>query len=228
MRRSAGSRRCNANRWTRRLDRVVHWRAGDSRRGSHRRGRPRGCGANSAGGRETARFSEIRSGRKRRAPSRLQLSLFLSTNRCARALAQRPCAPPGTATSSGRRLGVTHRMRTAPEMVIRDRSICEDFQFVSTDGTQSVTTCETWMKTTIEKGPGDRESPYTPRTAEDAIAHLERILSADGADSLFSRTYWRERVQQVSATRGLTPQQRARLARLLDSLPSPIRGEEPS
>ncbi|AUT66409.1 hypothetical protein C2L65_42675 [Paraburkholderia terrae] len=84
------------------------------------------------------------------------------------------------------------------------------------------------MKTTIEKGPGDRESPYTPQTAEDAIAHLERILSADGADSLFSRTYWRGRVQQVSATRGLTPQQRARLARLLDSLPSPIRGEEPS
>jgi hypothetical protein len=72
------------------------------------------------------------------------------------------------------------------------------------------------------------ESPYTPQTAEDAISHLERILSADGADSLFSRTYWRTRVQQVSATRGLTPQQRARLEKLLGSLPSLVRGEEPS
>lgn len=72
------------------------------------------------------------------------------------------------------------------------------------------------------------ESCYTVRTAEDAISHLERILSADGADSLFSQTYWRTRVQQVSATRGLTPQQRARLVRLLESLPLPVGGEEPS
>ncbi|MFM0211355.1 hypothetical protein PQQ96_28565 [Paraburkholderia sediminicola] len=84
------------------------------------------------------------------------------------------------------------------------------------------------MKTIIKKGSRETGSPYTPQTAEDAIAHLERILSADGADSLFSRTYWRGRVQQVSATRGLTPQQRARLERLLESLPSPVRGEEPS
>jgi len=76
------------------------------------------------------------------------------------------------------------------------------------------------MKTTLAKGPVDIESPYTPQTVEDAISHLERILSADSADSLFSRTYWRARVQQVSATRGLTPQQRARLVRLLESLPS--------
>jgi hypothetical protein len=45
------------------------------------------------------------------------------------------------------------------------------------------------MKTTIKKGLGDTENPYTPQTAEDAISHLERILSADGADSLFGRTY---------------------------------------
>jgi hypothetical protein len=64
------------------------------------------------------------------------------------------------------------------------------------------------------------QSPYTPQTAEDSITHLERILSADGAESLFGRTYWRARVQQVSATHGLTPQQRARLARLLESFPS--------
>jgi hypothetical protein len=83
------------------------------------------------------------------------------------------------------------------------------------------------MKTTIRKGPRDTESPYTPLTAEDAISHLERILASEGADSLFSRTYWRARVQQVSATQGLTPQQQARLIRLLESLPPPLRSEEP-
>jgi hypothetical protein len=82
------------------------------------------------------------------------------------------------------------------------------------------------MKTIIKTGPQGIQSPYTPQTAEDAIAHLERILSADGADSLFSRTYWRARVQQVSATRGLTQLQQARLDKLLESLPSPARGEE--
>jgi hypothetical protein len=82
------------------------------------------------------------------------------------------------------------------------------------------------MKTTITKGPRDIESPYTHLTAEDAISHLERILSTEGADSLFSRTYWRTRVQQVSATQGLTPRQQARLQRLLESLPPPVRSEE--
>jgi hypothetical protein len=84
------------------------------------------------------------------------------------------------------------------------------------------------MKTTIEKGPAGRASPYTPQTAEGALAHLERILLGDGADSVFSRTYWRGRVQQVSATRGLTPQQRARLGRLLECLLSPVGDEQHS
>ncbi|MBB5403855.1 MULTISPECIES: hypothetical protein [Paraburkholderia] len=82
------------------------------------------------------------------------------------------------------------------------------------------------MKTTIKRGPPDRESPYTPLTAGDAISHLERILSHDGVDSLFSRTYWRARVQQVSATQGLTPQQQARLVKLLESLHPPVPSEE--
>lgn len=68
----------------------------------------------------------------------------------------------------------------------------------------------------------DTKSPYTRHTAEAAISHLERILSADGADSLFSRTYWRARVEQVSATPGLTPDQRTRLTRLLESLHPPL------
>jgi hypothetical protein len=82
------------------------------------------------------------------------------------------------------------------------------------------------MKTTIKRGLQDVESPYTPLTAGDAIAHLERILSSEGADSLFSRTYWRARVHQVSATQGLTPQQQARLLKLLESLPPPVPSEE--
>ncbi|MGF6478875.1 hypothetical protein QFZ91_001036 [Paraburkholderia sp. JPY419] len=82
------------------------------------------------------------------------------------------------------------------------------------------------MKTTIKRGPADRESPYTPLTAGDAISHLERILSHDGVDSLFSRTYWRARVKQVSATQGLTPQQQARLVKLLESLRPPVPSEE--
>ncbi|RZF24889.1 hypothetical protein EVC45_36380 [Paraburkholderia sp. UYCP14C] len=84
------------------------------------------------------------------------------------------------------------------------------------------------MKTTGRKRSGDGESPYTPLTAEDAISHLERVLSAGAAQSLFSGVYWRARVQQLSATRGLTPLQRARLVRLLKSLPSPARGKDPS
>jgi hypothetical protein len=83
------------------------------------------------------------------------------------------------------------------------------------------------MKTIIRKGPQDMESPYTPLTAGDAISHLERILSSEGADSLFSRTYWRARVQQISATQGLTPQQQTRLARLLESLVPAVQSEEP-
>ncbi|BAN24057.1 putative uncharacterized protein [Caballeronia insecticola] len=51
-----------------------------------------------------------------------------------------------------------------------------------------------------------------------AIRHLERVLSAEGANSLFGQTYWRTRVQQVSATRGLQREQRARLERLMKLL----------
>jgi hypothetical protein len=81
------------------------------------------------------------------------------------------------------------------------------------------------MLKSISNGPANRKSPYTRHTAEAAISHLERILSADGADSLFSRTYWRARVEQLTATPGLTPEQRARLTRLLESLPSPLVGK---
>jgi hypothetical protein len=80
------------------------------------------------------------------------------------------------------------------------------------------------MKTTNTEGFAERKSPYTRHSAEEAIAHLERILAADGADSIFSRTYWRARVEQVGATQGLSADQRERLAKLLDALrPQPGR-----
>jgi hypothetical protein len=58
-------------------------------------------------------------------------------------------------------------------------------------------------------------SPYSPHNVDAAITHLERVLSAEGANSLFGQTYWSKRVQQVSATRGLHRDQRLRIERLL-------------
>ncbi|BCZ84601.1 hypothetical protein [Paraburkholderia terrae] len=62
------------------------------------------------------------------------------------------------------------------------------------------------------------QSPYTFRDIDAAIAHLEAVLAADGANSLFSRTYWRKRVLQASATTGLAPKQQQRLHRLLERI----------
>ncbi|MGF6923119.1 hypothetical protein OKW41_009222 [Paraburkholderia sp. UCT70] len=61
-------------------------------------------------------------------------------------------------------------------------------------------------------------SPYTFRNIAPAIGHLEQVLGAEGAQSLFTRTYWRGRVLQALATQGLTPNQQQRLQRLLESI----------
>jgi len=58
-------------------------------------------------------------------------------------------------------------------------------------------------------------SPYTFHDIDAAIAHLEAVLDKEGASSLFSRAYWRERVLQASSTTGLAPKQQQRLHRLL-------------
>ncbi|MFM0140741.1 hypothetical protein [Caballeronia grimmiae] len=76
------------------------------------------------------------------------------------------------------------------------------------------------ISTTLPVG----KSPYTPYTIDGAIAHLERILYADGADSIFARTYWRGRVLQAHATPGLVPPQRERLERLLDRTTGELNG----
>jgi hypothetical protein len=61
-------------------------------------------------------------------------------------------------------------------------------------------------------------SPYTFRDIDAAISHLETVLDTEGARSLFSPAYWRERILQASATKGLGPKQRQRLHRLLERI----------
>ncbi|KMZ13695.1 hypothetical protein BHUM_02457 [Candidatus Burkholderia humilis] len=61
-------------------------------------------------------------------------------------------------------------------------------------------------------------SPHSACNIDAAIAHLKRVLSAEGANSLFGQTHWRKRVQQVKATRGLHRNQQLRLERLMTML----------
>lgn len=72
------------------------------------------------------------------------------------------------------------------------------------------------MKPVTNWGVG--ASPYTSQTVDVAITHLERVLCMEGADSLFAYTYWRGRVLQAYATKGLMQGQRERLQQLLDRL----------
>ncbi|WP_165987929.1 Zn-dependent oligopeptidase [Caballeronia sp. SBC1] len=74
------------------------------------------------------------------------------------------------------------------------------------------------MKTTKEERAG--VSPYTPQNVDIAISHLERVLSVEGADSIFAQAYWRGRILQAYATRGLMRAQQERLQQLLDRLSS--------
>ena len=73
------------------------------------------------------------------------------------------------------------------------------------------------MKSASKKGAVG-VSPYTPQNIDVAISHLERVLCTEGANSLFAQAYWRGRVLQAYATRGLMRAQQDRLQRLLDRL----------
>lgn len=75
---------------------------------------------------------------------------------------------------------------------------------------------------TITKAKVALQSPYTAQNVEAAIAHLERVLSSEGAHSLFGQSYWRARVMQADATPGLMHMQRVRLQRLLDLLTNAV------
>jgi hypothetical protein len=57
-----------------------------------------------------------------------------------------------------------------------------------------------------------------PGNVDSEIDHLERVLAAEGADSMFGRTYWRARVMDLRAMPGLVPRQRERLERLLSRI----------
>ena len=59
---------------------------------------------------------------------------------------------------------------------------------------------------------------YSVGHLDSAIEHLEQVLSLEGANSLFSKTYWRGRVVQALSTPGLAPSQHSRLQRLLDRI----------
>jgi hypothetical protein len=60
--------------------------------------------------------------------------------------------------------------------------------------------------------------PYSVGYLDTAIEHLEQVLSLEGANSLFSKTYWRGRVVQALSTPGLAPCQHSRLQHLLDRI----------
>jgi hypothetical protein len=60
--------------------------------------------------------------------------------------------------------------------------------------------------------------PYNVSHLDSAIQHLEQVLNLEGANSLFSKTYWHGRVVQALETPGLAPCQETRLNRLLDRI----------
>jgi len=61
----------------------------------------------------------------------------------------------------------------------------------------------------------ENTSPYTQKTIDGAISHLERVVSSEWATSLFPKTYWYGRALQAYTTPGLTQTQQERLQRLL-------------
>jgi hypothetical protein len=68
---------------------------------------------------------------------------------------------------------------------------------------------------------GRSVSPYPPQNVDVAIRHLVRVLFTDVVDLVFDKAYWRGRVIQTYATRGLMPAQQERLQLLLERLESP-------
>jgi hypothetical protein len=74
-----------------------------------------------------------------------------------------------------------------------------------------------------KKGKAERPrpaSPYTGKNVDDAIAHLERVLSVPGATCVLGRDYWHTRVTELFACPALAPIQKARISRLAQLLAS--------
>jgi hypothetical protein len=59
---------------------------------------------------------------------------------------------------------------------------------------------------------------YNVSHLDTAIAHLEQVLNLEGANSLFSKTYWHARVLEALSTPGIATSQHTRLQRLLDRI----------
>jgi hypothetical protein len=59
---------------------------------------------------------------------------------------------------------------------------------------------------------------YNVTHLDSAIEHLEQVLNLEGANSLFSKTYWHGRVADALSTPGLAATQQMRLQRLLDRI----------
>ncbi|MGF6570047.1 hypothetical protein ABH945_002158 [Paraburkholderia sp. GAS333] len=78
-------------------------------------------------------------------------------------------------------------------------------------------TCSTKGVKPTKVGPLPRAvSPFSGKTADYPIAHLERVLLVSGAMNVFGPNYWRMRVAEIAASPALTPVQRARIARIND------------
>jgi hypothetical protein len=62
------------------------------------------------------------------------------------------------------------------------------------------------------------ESPYTVKSIDGAIAHLEIVITVDDDIAVFGRRYWIDRVQQIALTPGILQSQVHRLNHLLGQL----------
>jgi len=62
------------------------------------------------------------------------------------------------------------------------------------------------------------ESPYTVKSIDGAIAHLEIAITVDDDVAVFGRRYWIDRVQQIALTPGILQSQVHRLNHLLGQL----------
>ncbi|QBR02290.1 hypothetical protein [Paraburkholderia pallida] len=62
------------------------------------------------------------------------------------------------------------------------------------------------------------ESPYTAKSLDGAITHLEIAVAVDDNIAVFGRRYWLDRVERMASTPQIVPAQARRLRYLLDQL----------
>jgi hypothetical protein len=67
-------------------------------------------------------------------------------------------------------------------------------------------------------GAGNRS--HLIKNLDEVIAHLERVVNDECAESLFGQSYWLMRIQQVQATNGIKYSQLSRLQVLVDRVVS--------